>query len=50
MNDFLAAIGQWIDARITSRGPLYKIAVGLAFVIVIGLFASDITQTVRGTE
>ncbi|MEL6799829.1 MAG: hypothetical protein AAFO80_08115 [Pseudomonadota bacterium] len=48
MSDLLTAIGQWIETRIKARGFFYKLAVGLCFVIVIALFARDITQMVRG--
>ena len=50
MSDLLMVIGQWIETKIKTRGLLYKLAVGLCFVIVIAFFARDILQMVRGTE
>ena len=50
MSDLLMVVGQWIETKIKTRGFLYKLAVGLGFVIVITLFARDILHMLRGTE
>ena len=50
MGDLLMVIGQWIEDRFKTRGVLYKLGVGLGFVIIIALFARDILAMFEGAE
>ena len=44
MSDLLTAIGAFFDKYLKRRPILYKLLVGLGFLIVIGLFVRDIAS------
>ena len=50
MNDLLTAFGDCIESRITRRGFGYKLAVGILFVAIIGIFVRDVVQMIGGEE
>ncbi|MEM9426716.1 MAG: hypothetical protein AAGA06_08435 [Pseudomonadota bacterium] len=44
MSEFLSVIAEFFDKHLRKRPLLYKLIVGLGFLIIVGLFVRDIAS------